>query len=169
MKKLLFTIALGLGLLSTNIATAQKLAHVNSAKILNSMPDAKKADQDIATFKQQLESRYSTMMKDYQTKLADLQQNEALMTDIVKQSKIQELQNLEASIQQFQASSQQELEKKQAALYKIITDKVKNAINTVAKEGGYDYVLDYSELGGTLIYANSSKDITAKVKTKLGL
>jgi outer membrane protein len=169
MKKILFTIALGVGILSTSLVSAQKLAHVNSGLVMTALPDAKAAETKLASYKQQLENRYKAMMQEYQGKIADFQQKESLMTDVVKQSKVEEIKEMEARIQKFEVSSQESIQDKNEELYQVIVKKVKDAIVAVAKEGAYTYVFDYSDLGGSIIYADNSKDITAKVKAKLGL
>ena len=49
-----------------------------------------------------------------------------------------------------------------------IIEKSKTAIIEVAKEKGYDYVVDTSE-GSGIIYSSSKDDIMAAVKEKLAI
>jgi outer membrane protein len=42
-----------------------------------------------------------------------------------------------------------------------------NAINAVAQEKGYAYILDLAS--GSVIYFQGGEDVTADVKTKLGI
>ena len=56
------------------------------------------------------------------------------------------------------------LKEKEAELFKPIQDKAMKAINDVAKEQGYQYVLDRA----TLIVADG-KDILEDVKKKMGI
>ena len=57
-------------------------------------------------------------------------------------------------------------QKKQADLLKPLIDKAKAAIQKIAKEQGFDYVIDATE-GGSLILANG-KDLIEEVKKELG-
>ena len=60
----------------------------------------------------------------------------------------------------------QDIQKKQAALLKPLIDKARAAIQKIAKEQGFDYVIDATE-GGSLILANG-KDLMEEVKKELG-
>ena len=57
--------------------------------------------------------------------------------------------------------------KKREEKLKPILEKVNNAIQTVAKENGYLYVIDAT--AGTLLYADEANDLQNLVRTKLGL
>jgi len=59
------------------------------------------------------------------------------------------------------------LQKKEQSLLQPIIDKAKNAINEVAKEGSFTYILDSSV--GVVLYSVESDDILPLVKKKLGL
>jgi outer membrane protein len=73
---------------------------------------------------------------------------------------------LQADIQQFSQSAEQDMMKKKEELYMPIYNKAKTAINEVAKAKGYDYVLDSSEGLGVLM-TNSANDLMNDVKKKL--
>ena len=64
-------------------------------------------------------------------------------------------------------TAQESLAKKENEILKPIIDKAKKAINDVAKEKGYDYILDTGL--GMVLYASDSEDILPLVKKKLGL
>ncbi len=70
--------------------------------------------------------------------------------------------------QQQQQQSQQDFEKARADKLQPIINKVSQAIETVAKAGGYVYVMDIATLGNAM-YINDtiSKDLTADVKAQL--
>ena len=72
---------------------------------------------------------------------------------------------MEQSIRQYQAQAQQELQKKEFDLLKPITEKAQEAINQVAADLGFDYVIDSTQ-GQGLIVA-SGKDLMEEVKKKL--
>ena len=60
-----------------------------------------------------LETQLQAMYGEYQTKAGEFQTNEGLMTDIVKEAKIKEIQDLELRIQQFQQTSQESIQQKE--------------------------------------------------------
>ena len=59
---------------------------------------------------------------------------------------------------------------KRNTLLQPIFDKVNGAIKDVAKENGYNYIFDRNaQNGSTILYADETQDVTALVKSKLGL
>ena len=57
------------------------------------------------------------------------------------------------------------LQAKEQELLKPIMDKVNQAIQDVAAEGGYAMIFD----AGVLLYAAEGTDVSAQVKSKLGM
>ena len=153
-------------LLSVNIF-AQKFGHINSNELLLAMPERAAVEGEVKKYTQQLESQLNVMSKEYQQKLDDYRDKEATMTDAIKQDKIKEITNLEERIASFQQTAEKDLQEKNQTLLKPIIDKAKKAIEDVAKENNYTYILD-SGLG-VLLYYKDSDDIMPLVKKKLGL
>ena len=87
-------------------------------------------------------------------------------TDEENGKRIQELQEFEQNIREFQAQAQQEMQKKQQELTSPVFEKAKNAILTVGKAKGFDYVLDSSEGQGVLFAGGT--DLMQDVKVELG-
>ena len=106
------------------------------------------------------------MAQEYQSKVQDYEANQATMNNLVKQSKEKEINDLGNRIQQFQNNAAQELEAKSEELQKPIVDKVKKAIDAVAKEKGFTYVFDSSI---PVYIGTDAVDITKDVKSKLGI
>ena len=161
---------LGIALFVMSVmANAQvKLAHVNTAEILDVMPDKATAEKSLEKYYGELQSQLEAMAKEYQTKMQDYEANQATMSNLVKQSKEKEIIDLQTRIQQFQANAENEFESKRAELLKPILDKIQNAINTVGKEKGYTYVLDLAT-GAAVYVGTDAVDCTKDVKAKLGI
>ena len=153
----------------SGVANAQvKIAHVNTAEILDAMPEKAKAEKDLEKYYGELQSQLQAMAKEYQTKMQDYEANQATMSNLVKQSKEKEIVDLQTRIQQFQASAEQEFEGKRAELLSPMLEKIQNAINSVGKEKGYTYILDLAT-GATVYVGTDAVDATKDVKTKLGI
>jgi outer membrane protein len=131
------------------------------------MPETADADKAIQEYNQTLELQLQAMYGEYQTKLGEYQANEALMTDIVKEAKVKEIQDLEVRIQEFQQSSQGSIQQKRNEVLAPLLEKAQNAINEVAEENGYTYIFDISL--GSIVYGKDSHDIMPLVKSKLGI
>ena len=90
-------------------------------------------------------------------------------TDIVKQTKEQEIIDLNRRMQEFQNNAQEQLQNKQVELFTPIQQKVDKAIKDVSKENGFVYVFDTGS--GVLLYFDETKstNILPLAKAKLGI
>lgn len=161
-----FSLSFLLFVISAN-AQAKKFGHINTNDLLLKMPERDSAQVKIQDEAKKLEQQLSAMTMEYQTKVNDYQANAAAMSDLIKQTKAKEIQDLEQRIQEFQQNAQEALQKKEQDLLKPIIEKAKKAIEDVAKEGGYSYVFDTS--AGVLLYQPESDDILPLVKKKMNL
>ena len=170
MKRVFKVLFLGVALfVMSGVANAQvKIAHVNTAEVLDAMPDKAKAEKSLEKYYDELQNQLQAMAKEYQTKMQDYEANQATMSNLVKQSKEKEIVDLQTRIQQFQANAEQEFEGKRAELLKPILDKIQNAINAVGKEKGYTYIIDLAT-GAAVYVGDSAVDCTKDVKAKLGI
>jgi outer membrane protein len=149
------------------LAQNSKIGHINSNDLLELMPEKAKAAQDVEAFAKQLESQLKTMSAEYQNKVTEYQNQQALMAEAVKQAKVQEITDLETRIQQFQQNAQASLQQKENEILQPIIQKAKKAIEDVAKEKGFDYILDTGL--GVVLYWETGEDILPLVKKKLAL
>jgi len=147
-------------------AQAQKLAHIDSQALVTIMPEYAAAQKVMDKEAKNMEDLMGTMQTEYQTKLTDFSQKADSLSEIVKQAKVEELQNLEQRIRSFQQTAQQKLQQKNAELMQPILKKANEAIDAVSKEQGITYVFDTNAL---LFKSASSVDLLPLVKTKLGI
>ncbi len=145
----------------------QKFGHIDSAALLELMPEKAKAEKDLEAFAAEFQSALEAMAKEYEGKVGSFQQGEKDMIKTVRDTKVREIADLERRIQEFQQQAQEEIGKKEQEVLTPIIDKARKAIDEVAKEKGYSYVFDSSL--GVLLYADDSEDVMADVKAKLGL
>jgi outer membrane protein len=151
----------------TNAQTKSKFGHIDSQELLEAMPEKVEADQKLEAFAMQLEKQLQAMTTEYESKVRDYRSNEAVMSDIIAQTKAEEIQNLEQRIQSFQQNAQQSLQKKEGEVYQLVLDKARAAIEEVSKANGYTYVFDSSS--GALLYQPEGDDVLALVKKQLGI
>jgi len=145
----------------------QKFGHIDSDELLEMMPEKAKAEKQMEAFAKEFQGALESMAKEYESKVTDYQAKEKDMTNLVKQSKVKEITDLERRIQEFQSQAQGEIQKKEQELLAPIIEKARKAIDAVATEKGYTYVFDNSS--GVLLFAKDSENIMAEVKAKLGL
>jgi outer membrane protein len=155
-------------LVSTSYAQVNpKFGYIDSNELLEAMPGRDTIERALQDYGQSLEGQLQAMYQEYQTKVADYQQNSATMSTIIRQTKERELADMETRIQEFQQQADIDLQNKQMELLEPLLTKAKNAIEAVAEENGYTYIFDAGV--GMLLYYEKGDDILPLVKAKLGL
>lgn len=162
-KKIILTASICLSI--NTIGFSQKIAHLSLDSLVSGMSETKMAREQAQNYLKDLEKTMMTMEQELQTKYNDYLANEATMSDLVKKTKQDELQSLQKRIEDFKSQAQQDYQAKYQLLINPILDKAKKAIEMVAKENGYKYVLDAS--AGFILYSEQSDDILPIVKKKL--
>ena len=166
MKNLVKTIAIvALTLGTITVSKAQKIAHISLDSLITTMAESKTAQEVAQKYLKDLEAQVATMDTELQTKYADYMKNKESYSALVASTKESELQDLNKRIEDFKAQAQQDYQRKYGELSKPIYDKAKKAIDLVAKENGYKYVLDTST--GNVLYSEAADDILPLVKKKL--
>lgn len=169
MKKVLKVALVAVSMLFVgNFAKAQtKIGYLNFDQVITQLPEFKTVQTQIDSYQKQFVDQLTTMNNTLQTEAKNFQAQSATMTDAVRTSKQAELQDMQKRMTDYQNSAQQQVEAKSNEFYKPLSDKVRAAVVAVAKEKGYTYVLDSGRTA--LVVSPESDDLTASVKTKLGL
>jgi len=169
MKTLKITLMMIVVAMSTTVFAQKgvKVGHINSNDLLMAMPERTSIQKQIEDHANELRVTLEAMRKEYESKVADYQAKQDAMTDIIKETKVREITDLEKRIVEFQQTAEADLQKKEWELLQPIIDKAKNAIDEVAKENSYTYILDSSL--GVLLYSIDGDDILPLVKKKLGI
>jgi outer membrane protein len=144
-----------------------KLGHINSSDLLQLMPEVEQAQQEVTRQGRELDADLRTMLTERENLVNEFQANQQQMTELIRNSRIRAIQDLEARIQDFQQSAEKEITEIQQRLFEPIIEKARQAIEDVAKENKYSYIFDTS--GGTLLFANDSDNVMELVKKKLNL
>ncbi len=153
---------------TTSFAQNLKFGHINSQELLSLMPERDSAQLILENYAQQLEDQLETMQVEYNNKVQQYLANQENYTNLIKQTKEQELTDLQERIQGFQNTAQQEIQQREAQLIQPIIDKAEKAIKEVAEEQGFTYIFDLAR--GTILYfSDTSQDILPLVKAKLNI
>ena len=147
---------------------AQKFAHFDYTSVMQNLPEYKAVSTELEKYQTELES----MKKELQTKAEKYAKEDTDSTpDNIKERHNQELQDMYQRLQQAQEDNTQAFQKAQETKMQPVTQKVLDAVNAVAKEGQYVYVMDKnaSQAAGIIINEAISTDITAQIKAKLGI
>ncbi|NLV19934.1 MAG: OmpH family outer membrane protein [Bacteroidetes bacterium] len=150
-------------------AQTLKFGHVNSEELIRIMPEFDTASVQLESLQTELINTLELMSVELNNKSEQYNKESANLTAIVRQTKEQELMDLNRRIQEFQTNAQQQLQDLQLQLFNPIYTKVDNIITEIGKENGFIYVFDISK--GSLLYfdASRSTDIMPLAKAKLGI
>jgi len=145
----------------------EKFGHLDFAELYNAMPGLDSVRALYEQYAQSVQGQFDAMQTELESKVIDYQNNQATMSTIIRQTKEAEIQDLQARMEAFQVSAQQDLQNKEAELTTPIIEKAEAAVKEVAKENGYTYV--FNTAGGLVLYTDPGDDILDLVKAKLGI
>jgi outer membrane protein len=152
------------------VAQTFKFGHINSDELIQALPEFDSANVKLEKFRKDLINALELMTVELNNKSDVYTKESKNYTDIVKQTKEQELVDMNKRIQEFQTNAQQQLQEKQASLFQPIMAKVDKAIKEVGKENGFVYVFSIGQ-GSSLLFFDETKstNIMPLAKAKLGL
>src|SRR5512133_1454175 len=170
MKRFLGAAVLSILILFTGqsaMAQNLKFGHINSDELIQAMPEFDSATVKLENFRKDLINALELMSVEFNNKNDTYQKESKTYTDVVRQTKEQELIDMNRRIQEFQTNAQTQLQEKQAELFQPVYAKIDKAIKDVGKDNGFVYVFDVKGL----LYFDESKstNIIALTKTKLGI
>ncbi|MGL4631598.1 MAG: OmpH family outer membrane protein [Leadbetterella sp.] len=161
------TVVFSLGLNAQNF----KLGYTNVEFVLQNLPDSKDVQTKLSTEKAQYDKLYQDKLAEAQKLYKEYTENQT-MSPVIKADKEKTLNNKQQELQEFQQNAEAALAKKQQELIEPIMTKIQSAIDAVAKENGYTYVLNSDAGYGTtpvLLVAPESDNITDLVFKKMGV
>jgi len=161
-------VVLFVGITASVNAQTPKFGHIDLQALIQIMPERAAAETQFNTFQSDLEDIFGEMQKDLQAKMTDFEALGDSASEIKKNAKIAEIQDMQQRIQNYQQTAQAQHKKKKTEVLKPVFDKAEAAIGEVAKEKSLLYVFDI----GTkvvLYKSNDSMDLLPLVKTKLGI
>lgn len=169
MKRFIGIAALFLIVGFTGQAQSFKFGHINSDELIQALPEFDTASKQLERYRQDLVNALELMTVELNNKSDAYNKESKNLTEIVRQTKEQELVDLNRRIQEFQTNAQEQLQNKQVELFQPIYTKVDKAIKDVGKENGFVYVFDIAK--GSLLYFDETKstNIMTLAKAKLGV
>lgn len=167
MKKVVI-LTLALALAGAVSASAQKFARINMQEVVAQMPEFKEMQTNLEAFGKDLQEQLEQIQVEFNNKAADLQKNQATMAASVRQMKQQELEQLQGRYAEFQRIAQEDFQKKQEELFLPIRKKAIDAVNKIAKAGGYISVFDTSANSLAYIDEAAVADLGPAVIAEIG-
>lgn len=163
-KKLLLLAAVTLPLFAS--AQTLKIGLVDTNEIISKMPETAAAQQTLTEAQKKYQEELQRIDQEFQRQYEELQNMKEDELPAIRERKVRQFQETQQKGEAFQQQVIQDLQKQQDELMAPVIQKVKNAIESVGKEKGYNLI---QELTGTIYFSQPVDDITPLVKQKLGL
>jgi outer membrane protein len=168
MKKIVTVLVVVMGLMLTGKSTnaQNKIGYVSMQELITSMPEYKKADTAMNEFQTALGQNYDDMVKEYNEQAALLVGKDTLkFTAAQLELKRKAVGDLLTKLQGWQTQAQQLAQQKNQELIAPIQKKALEAIQAVAKENGFTYVIQKEQL----LVSPPGEDLLPLVKKRLGI
>ena len=149
----------------------QKIGHADWEYIFSQLPEFKTIENELKSYETQLQNQVKSKVQEFNTKYKAIQELPSNVPEAIRKDKESELAYLQDNIQRFQQEAQASIQKKQNDLIAPVFTKVGNAIEEVAKENGFSYILNPRMLSGgdVLLFTDEKYNISDLVLKKLGL
>jgi outer membrane protein len=151
-----------------------KIGYTNLEVVLASMPEAKTMETALRTFEEKLAAKIKVkddyVKQKYQEYL-DKKERGAFLSTTEQEAAEKELLRLDEEVQKLAQDADYDIMAKRQALLEPVLAKLQTAIDAVAVEGGYTYILNQTTSAGvsTILYGPDEADITKALFGKLGL
>jgi outer membrane protein len=154
-------------LITIQTVDAQKYGYLNKEELYMSIPEYDTATMKIEKLRNEYTNLLASMQGELNSKTASLNNESAKISEYLRQTRQEEIKNLDVRIQLFSVKANAQLEDNRIKLLQPIIDRVDQAIKTVAEEQGFIFIID----GGQMLYTDEKKCINIQqlVKTKLGV
>ncbi|HEY0739830.1 MAG TPA: OmpH family outer membrane protein [Chryseosolibacter sp.] len=172
MRKLvtLFVLSLAFFAAQAQTAPATKIGFADVDYIFTQMPEAKQVETELKSTQTMLQNQITNKQQEFQRKVKEYNDNLPNMLDAVRANTERELSQLQENLQKLQQDAQTTIQNKQAQLMEPVYKKVSKAIEDVAKENQYTFILT-SQIGGldVILYADDNADVSDLVLKKMGV
>lgn len=167
MKRILFIMA---ALMPLMLMAQARIGIVNSQQLFDLMPEKAAAEAQLKTLGDRYHAEYEMLQSEFDKKYADYQTVAAdpSMPETIKERRVQELQESDKKMREFERRAADEIASRRAALTKPITDKIQAAIRTAGEQAMLDVVFD-TAVTPVAYTGPATIDLMPAVKALLGL
>jgi len=149
--------------------SSQKIGHADWEFIFSQLPEFRAIETELKSYETQLQNQAKSKVQDLNVKYKAYQELPANTPEAIRKDKESELAYLQENIQRFEQDAQSSIQKKQNDLIAPVFAKVGKAIDEVAKENGFTYILNPRMLGGgdLILFTDEQYNISELVLKKL--
>ena len=169
MKKLIkLTLAVALVMSSTSLF-AQKFGRINMQELIAVMPETQEMQTNLQAYLKDLQEQMETLQVELNNKYNDFMKEYNTLAEGVRNVREQEIQDMQARLQQFSNWADNDLQKRRNEMLEPIITKANNAVTKISKAGGYLVVFDSSVPSMAYYDEAALIDIQPLVRAELGI
>lgn len=146
-------------------AQAQKVAYLNSQRILAEAPGAQQVRDQIQQEMVRYEAQVKVLQDSLDTMIADYQKKSVLLSPDEKKKQEDAIAARQQQLAQRAQGIQAQAQQKQNDLMAPIMSRIEDVIEAIRKEGGYAIIFDAAQPG--IVSADTTLDVTTGVIAKL--
>lgn len=168
MKKLFLLLVAAVCVSTAASAQTVKLGRVNSAQIIELMPEADTVKMKIEARQKELMDQLTQMQNELQRKATAYEQDAPNLTGIIAEQRRKDVIDLQTKLENFSREAQNDLQQYQNLVSAPLFKKVQDAIDKVSKLNLISFVIDESSQP-IFVYMDQAafKDLTPLVKAEL--
>ena len=158
---------------NTSYGQDVKVGYTNVELILAYMPEAKSMEQTLATYQKKLgeslQAKEQYLQQKYQDYMKLKESGNLSPQDAA--NKENEIMKLDEEVKKLATDSEQKLMEKRQELLEPSLTKLQNAIDKVAEENGFTYIMNQTTSAGvsTILYGPEENDMTKAIMKELGI
>lgn len=153
---------------ATAFTNAQsKIAHIATQELIEDMPSYESAMSQLEKLQRTYDTEIRELVTEAQSTMQRYEAEAQTKTDEENAKRANELQQTQRSIGEYRENAMQELQQKEVELLRPIMEKARTTIQQVARDKGFEYVLDSTT--GTGVIMADGYDLMADVKAELGI
>jgi outer membrane protein len=145
------------------VYSQQKIGHINSQKLLDTLPSRKEAVKQLRSFEEaginELQEMEADLEKAYRKYMAD----QGTLTPVMRQYEEERIQKKQQALQMREQELQQQISMLGNELNAPILKRVQKAVDIVADRKKFNYIIDES----VTLYFKGGIDLTSEVMTEL--
>ena len=158
-------------LLIGSFTQAQRYAIIDTKFILDKMPEYKEAQKQLDETASQWQKEIDAAQQELDKMYKDFDAEQVMLSEELRRKREDQLYLKEKTLRELQRKRfgfEGDLFKRRQELIKPVQDKVFNAVQKLAVQRGYDFILDKSE-GITVIFADPKLEKSEDVLRELGV
>lgn len=148
-------------------SVAFKFGYLSYDSVMVAVPDYTELKTNMAQLREQYEAEQKRVENDFNKKYEEFLDGQASFPKTILQKRQSELQEMLDRNIEFKKQSQKMLSEAEANMMEVIKTTINMAVNIIAQERGYAFVLNTDKEAVTFINSTLGEDITEAVKQLL--